>query len=303
MTFFFCLEQFMKLNAVNIAVGSLTLLAIVLMAVLIVRMTIQWYQHRQYLKRVKEIEAQPKEPFERLHTGWVVVKRDALTVDLPWQDTVGMTLPAPVTMMLQDLDGKAMFDIMVTMNHIEPDTPFRDDMRRGLTIGSALFKYSIPESFVLFDRRTDLLTELFRIYDQERKLPAQWLEDEAIFETNKALFSSIESRDLGIDRDMAIQFYYTYYGMVASWVIPSVEGKYYPHLSALVDTLMRKAGLNTNDDALIHQMYITVVVIAELLELKVPLYWVMRSPLVEAVLQAAKGMEPQKPQLSLVPKN
>lgn len=284
---------------------------IALVAVSTIVLAVNWVRsillHWRYVKRHSEL-FQPTIPFECQNNGWVKVRERALSPG-PFDERVedyhlaGLPSSVVINRMLCSLSSKQLYDWVVEV-HADNGKEFDRDVLRGMTIGSALFNYSIPESFVLLDRRTQLMYALFCFRDRTRKTVQQWLQAEPkIFDGSLVIIGGVECATLGITRETAHAFYLKHSGTIAPYLIGYTDGQYYPHIVGFVEFLMRKNGLDTMNDVYIHQMYITLNVMVDLMELQVPMEWVMRSPLVEAVTKIVLGEVAQKPTLTLVTKN
>lgn len=222
--------------------------------------------------------------------GWVIVNELALVSQdgkLAVSDTdlqARLIQRGPIDLMLCYLTEAERHDIVHWM-HTNPDSP-TEDRKRGLTVGSALFNYSIPESFVLVDASTRVIYDLCLFREKQLFTTPNWLlEHPILFKDQFDAITSIEAKmaPLNISVDEATQFYAEHCTVFGGYLLTQTSGKHFPSISAFTENMLYKLKLDAMSDKNHHYFRIMLTTMVKLLEIKVPFNWVMVSDMTDAV--------------------
>jgi hypothetical protein len=273
------------------------------------RQVITSFRRYRLAKKLKSEQDQlPSQVYTVQPNGWVHVNKEALLfpADRPADETNVFEVESSdaFELMLGNLTRRYMHDVIRTAKSVEQSTQdkLNDDTLRGMTVGSAFFNYSIPESFVLLDHRTRLLAARFLRNDKERYEVYKWLElKEHAFGSRYTLLTAFEkSQRQGTGKDALLDFYHRYYPLIVNAVLQQSQQEHYPHITSFADQLLRQAKLPNKDSIHSHHMRAAISVMVGILELKVPSCWVYPSEAVTEVVEILLGTEPKRPTLSLV---
>lgn len=259
--------------------------------------------------------AAPVLDFIRLRNGMVKVKREAFAADEVSYTallTANNLMPFTVIMHLCHLGSIELRDCLrYTRQWMDSDNPSEQetskDRQRGLTIGSALFNYSIPESFVLLDRRTRLIYAQHLQQIKDRRSFTDWLlKEPTLFESQYSMTSGVED-SIGVTKANAKAFHDKHRQAITNILIDQVAGEEYPNIEAVVKNILYK--LKENESSIVFQHYVRVEIslIIYDLGLVVPYNWMMVSALVDYINAYTNGGDPDatpdKPGLKLIINN
>lgn len=217
---------------------------------------------------------------------------------------VGIRMPDEAKQMLYAATPQEVVkEVLAKIKECGTEGTVDEDWRRGLTIGSALFKYSIPESFVLIDHRTRLLCALYIRNQEERHLISGWFNvDAESFRSQYQGVSGVERLYFGLTRDVAVNFYNQHHLAIAASLMAQCQGKYFPQVEVFAQCFLRRNKLTVENTQYEHCVRIVISLLSTYLDIPLPREWVMVSEMIDAVNNVVMEIVPPKPELKLVPK-
>lgn len=237
--------------------------------------------------------------------GMVQVNKAALKITAHSPPVIA--IPEEVYDKLNYLSPRYLHDVIRQVKSFEASAvkTMKDDTLRGLTIGSALFNYSIPESFVLIDDRTCQMASRFVANDLRRMSVVNWLvQEEGHFKTLFNVYSEYEQiNSQQFNRDTLLDFYHKHYPLISQQLIKHTQGDHFPSIIAFTASILRHLQRPTTDGITHHHIYCSVGIMVSILELKVPMGWVWPTECTTEVTEILLGAEPKRPQLKLVINN
>lgn len=234
------------------------------------------------------------------YNGWVYMKKEALQeapelVQTPLSLML-VKMPPEVKIRLYPLSLYDLAQEVRSNDHFNDTSPPStddedlDEVKRGMTIGSALFNYCIPTSFVLNDDRTKLLCALYRHHIKERKTYEVWLRDyPKLFSHQYDLVSAVEL-EFQLTKDDLVNFYNKHAEKVIHLVMRNACKEMVAYMDAFILHALRilKVSLDERNK---HMMRTTVTLIIRNTGIEVLSDWFMLSKLVDQTFNAINNIE------------
>lgn len=265
-----------------------------------------------YAKRRKKFdqEEKAKDRAKPIATasGWVIVPLDALDNAEARREILNtrianLDIPYIAETMIYPINNFLRYEIIrtcrIAINSPEPTD--EEERMRGITIGSALFNYPIPESFVRLDKLTKLYYAVYKFNNSERKTFSAW------YETHASLFAAVynssteHEEKLGITKEIIVDFYHQHAKEMVTIVLNAVELDAAPPINAVLEHIIviLKIPRNKNN---YHLIRLCVSVIVTLAGFAVPASWVFISKMFDKLFEVIAEME-RIPSLKLVINN
>lgn len=269
----------------------------------------QIYRHNRRMNQQSTLEPTVKPLFQKEANGWVTVNESAL-LEIPGQplEDVLFTFPefAPFLEVVCEMQARDVYNAVFS-NEISAQSPDGIAMlKRGLTVGSALFNYSIPESFVLLDHRTRELYRKFVRLSYERKTATQWQTDMAEFyQGQHQLISGLEVSILKLTKEDLLTFYQRHHAFVAQQLLEQSQYRIMPSVEGFMLVTQRRLGYTADDGNAAHKLRVITSVLCEITALEVPAHWVMCTALTDTLSESVlkKTPPPTKRHLTVVSKH
>lgn len=269
--------------------------------------------HRSSRRQLPPSSSQPHTPappsvppFIRLPTGLVSVLRESLAAPankpIPWE--VAKMYASPYAeQMLCFLTLDEMYEaVFFATQHENKGEEWVNERKRGMTIGSALFNYPIPESFVLIDHRTRILYARYFHLNAVRMEYNRWLDSEKdFFRSRYHSVTQIEQETLGVTKEQAVLFYNQHYRVLVLHL--TTQSAHWANFDGFRENMLKyKLKVKSDNLKTRHCFAIAINVLAFILELRMPKDWVMTSELTYSVMFSALGIPENKahPHLKLV---
>jgi hypothetical protein len=153
----------------------------------------------------------------------------------------------------------------------------------GLTIGSALFNYPIPPSFVQLDVETAMFCQMFMVNQTLKRTVKGWIDSD---ETYKGwLYTAISDVEVALQlkESEAIHFFHTHRQFITNQFGEQTRGGLFPNRDAFVRNVLVRLELNPNDEKTLSYFYITLILILDIGEMTFPSSWMFTSKMTKAV--------------------
>lgn len=251
------------------------------------------YLNFQTLNRSKtnrQIKKSPSIYISQQH-GWGVVNPAALVLDRKY--ILSLTMPYNTSQMFGCLHPSTIYGLVRQFKITLREGEVVEDLLRGMTIGSALFNYSIPESFVLIDTRTRQLCALFLRGNEDKKTHASWRQEHPdLFTAQYALVTALETTKLSVTNRNAKLFYNRHYKVLVTALMAQAQLVHYPSIDAFMEIILVEMNVAIADLEETHYLRLTLSAVIDILDLEVPSSWVMVSEMGDVLNDWVQDIKP-----------
>jgi len=164
-------------------------------------------------------------------------------------------------------------------------------IKGGLTIGSALFNYPIPPSFVQLDVETAMFCQMFMANQTLKRAVKGWIDSD---ETYKGwLYTAISDVEVAMQlkESEAIHFFHTHRQFITNQFGEQTRNGLFPNRDAFVRNVLVRLELNPNDEKTLAYFYITLILILDIGEMTFPSSWMFTSKMTKAVKNLVLGVD------------
>lgn len=262
-------------------------------------------------------EVKPAPAYHTRNNGWIRVISKALDPIDDEEETafveVGRSVPFIVQCWLTTATisdrawwGKHWGVWCQNVSGAERDA-YLDDAKRGITIGSALFGYAIPEHLFLLDRRTRQLSHVFLRGQAIRFTYDAWMaREEKLIADHMAMVTRVFELPNQINANDACDFYFEHEKKIEYMLLHTInETSVLPAYQGLVRNALFESGLLNNPIGE-HYFFIAATIVARQAQLVLPLNWFMITPvsqeayvLVQRHLASFSNLSPDTPKSHL----
>ena len=214
--------------------------------------------------------------------GWVYITQQDIKQGLGDAGHAGTSLgmiPLFVRSFFCELTLSDVYDVVMLKSFPEHNHVDWDHIKRGLTIGSALFNYPIPRSFVLVDVETASYYQIF-MTSQIRKLNTQqWLESNDAYEgwLNNALTAA--EMAMGLTAEETVKFFNAHHEKIVDEIHRQTKSGLFPVCDAFTKNVLVQLTLNYADERQQHYFRVALAIILDLGEMVFPMDWMLTSNL------------------------
>lgn len=266
----------------------------------------------------------PEPIFKRCNNGWVVVNKTALKLTLQEYEALladkGMRLPWITRRMLYPLPIKDRIQLTTAsdpFSHLEEGEikeQWKEDAKRGLTIGSALFGYAIPESFILLDDCTRFFCELHLHLVKERHTFDEWMDETTVsknpYRQQIWNIGTVFEQEHEFNLSDCLTYYQQHEDVLSKFLLVALNRySVLPDINATLCILMSSFKQDPGNDAECHYFMVALTVAIRKFYIRIPYDWLMDTPmsrqLYDAVMNKSVTIQPsiRNNHLSLVVNN
>lgn len=252
------------------------------------------------------------EPYTTHPNGLVSVNREALESEdgrpLSALSIAAFQRPRDMDYLMTALSKRELYDTFVFMQlwlDVNNSLGYQD-VCRALSVGSCLFNYQIPQSFVLIDRYTRLMFAQYVALSAFRMTLLEWVNDPDIASGRNPVIPVSNAYELGLEATIngAISFYNRFQPFLLEQLWDASNFPSMPDVDAFTTSMAQRLSLPAHDIVSMHYLRVCLSVILINTSIKVPATWIMYSNLVKELQSlVTKEEDPIRPKLALVVNN